>query len=165
MPSAASDITNLITDSVKKAETGTTLVNGTKEIFTGLAGQIKKVSDLVYEIAQASSEQSNGIGQINKAIQQMNQVIQQNASNSEENASASEELSAQAENTMHQVGILYTQINGVTGAKEGAEGVALGKPKRKSLSSKKVIKYTVPNVETIEPHKVLVASAPEKDSN
>ncbi len=163
--SAASDITNLITDSVKKAETGTTLVNGTKEIFTGLAGQIKKVSDLVYEIAQASSEQSNGIGQINKAIQQMNQVIQQNASNSEENSSASEELSAQAENTMHQVGILFTQINGTNGANEGTENIAHGKPKQKSLSSKKTKKYTVQNAEIVGPRRVLVASAPEKDAN
>ena len=59
--------------------------------------QVKKVTDLVNEIATASSEQTNGIEQISKAIQQMDQVVQQNAANAEETASASEELSSQAQ--------------------------------------------------------------------
>lgn len=94
---AAKDITALITDSVKKAESGTTLVKRTKEVFTEVVVQIKKVTDLVSEIATASEEQTNGIQQISKAIQQMEQVIQQNAANAEQTAAASEELSSQAQ--------------------------------------------------------------------
>lgn len=94
---AAKDITALITDSVKKAESGTTLVKRTKEVFTEVVAQIKKVTDLINEIATASEEQTNGIQQVSKAIQQMEQVIQQNAANAEETAAASEELSSQAQ--------------------------------------------------------------------
>lgn len=94
--SAAKDITSLITDSVKKAETGKDLVRKTKEVFSGVATQVKKVADLVNEIAAASDEQKNGVTQISKAIQQMDQAIQQNAANAEETAASSAELSEQA---------------------------------------------------------------------
>mgnify|MGYP001571175008 CR=1 FL=1 len=94
---AAKDITTLITDSVKKADIGTGLVKNTKEVFSGVVTQTKKVTDLVNEIATASSEQTNGIEQISKAIQQMDQVVQQNAASAEETAAASEELSSQGQ--------------------------------------------------------------------
>lgn len=94
---AAKDITALITDSVKKSETGTELVKRTREVFSNIVIQVKKVTDLVSEIATASEEQTNGIEQISKAIQQMEQVIQQNAANAEETAAASEELASQSQ--------------------------------------------------------------------
>lgn len=65
-----------------------------KEIVT----EAKKVTDLAGEIAAASQEQSDGIGQISKAVTVVDTVTQQNAANAEELASSSEELSAQAEN-------------------------------------------------------------------
>jgi methyl-accepting chemotaxis protein len=94
---AVKDITALITDSVKKAGIGTELVKNTREAFSGILTQVKKVTDLVNEIATASSEQTNGIEQISKAIQQVDQVIQQNAASAEETAAASEELSSEAQ--------------------------------------------------------------------
>jgi methyl-accepting chemotaxis protein len=66
------------------------------ESLKEIVKNVKKVTDLVNEIATASQEQSDGVGQIGKAITQMDQVIQQNAANAEETASATEELSAQA---------------------------------------------------------------------
>src|SRR5690606_11605230 len=57
----------------------------------------QKTSELVQEIAAASSEQSAGVGQINGAIEQLNQLTQQNASAAEELAATAEELSGQAE--------------------------------------------------------------------
>ncbi len=47
--------------------------------------------------ATASTEQAQGIDQVNSAMGQMDKATQQNAANAEESASASEELSAQAE--------------------------------------------------------------------
>jgi methyl-accepting chemotaxis protein len=58
---------------------------------------IRKTSDLVQEIASASSEQSSGVAQINGAMGQLNQATQQNASASEELAATAEELGSQAE--------------------------------------------------------------------
>ncbi|HHT9147356.1 MAG TPA: hypothetical protein ACFYD4_17010, partial [Candidatus Wunengus sp. YC61] len=74
---------------------------------------VKKVTDLVNEIANASQEQSEGVGQVGKAITQMDQVIQQNAANAEETAAASEELSAQAQSLLS----LVDRIAGEVGNK------------------------------------------------
>lgn len=112
---AAKDINTLITDSVKKAENGTELVKRTKEVFTTVVVQVKKVTDLVNEIATASAEQSNGIDQISKGIQQMEQVIQQNAATAEETAASSEELTAQAQ----ELNALVDKISASVGSKNG----------------------------------------------
>ncbi len=115
--SAAKDITTLITDSVKKAENGTELVKRTKDVFSSVVTQVKKVTDLVNEIATASEEQSNGIDQISKAIQQMEQVIQQNAATAEETAAASEELTSQAQ----ALNALVDKISASVGSKKDNE--------------------------------------------
>jgi methyl-accepting chemotaxis protein len=62
-----------------------------------LVPDIRKTSELVYEINAASKEQSSGADQINVSIQQLTQVIQQNAGAAEEMASTAEELAAQAD--------------------------------------------------------------------
>jgi methyl-accepting chemotaxis protein len=87
---AAQEIGNLAASSVKQAERAGTLL-------TEMVPTIRKTSDLVQEIASASSEQSSGVGQINSAMGQLNQATQQNASASEELAATAEELGSQAE--------------------------------------------------------------------
>jgi methyl-accepting chemotaxis protein len=70
------------------------------------------VKELIGEIAAASNEQAEGVGQINKAMAEMDKVVQQNASNAEESASASEELSAQAAQMKSIVGDLVIVVEG-----------------------------------------------------
>jgi methyl-accepting chemotaxis protein len=87
---AAQEIGDLASSSVTQAERAGTLL-------TEMVPTIRKTSDLVQEIASASSEQSSGVGQINGAMGQLNQATQQNASASEELAATAEELGSQAE--------------------------------------------------------------------
>jgi len=63
---------------------------------------VKKVTDIVAEIAAASREQSSGIEQVNKAVMQMDETTQQNAALVEQAAAASEAIveQAQALNTL-----------------------------------------------------------------
>ncbi len=65
--------------------------------MTEIVNSVNKVSDIVAEIAAASSEQSTGIDQINKAIAQMDEMTQQNAAMVEEAVSASKSVNEQAE--------------------------------------------------------------------
>jgi len=58
---------------------------------------IKKVSDIVAEMAAAGREQASGIEQANKAILQMDQMTQQNAALVEETAAASQSMGDQAQ--------------------------------------------------------------------
>jgi len=62
-----------------------------------ILGSVKKVNDIIAEIAAASQEQSDGIVQVNQALMQMADMTQQNASLVEEAAAASEAMGAQAE--------------------------------------------------------------------
>jgi methyl-accepting chemotaxis protein len=57
---------------------------------------VKKVSDIVAEIAAASREQSSGIEQVNKAIMQMDDMTQQNAALVEQATAASQSVADQA---------------------------------------------------------------------
>ncbi len=109
---AAKDTTALIDDCVAKAVNGVSIASKGKEALEEIVTNVKKVTDLTKEIANASVEQSSGIDQVGTAIQQMDQVTQQTAANAEEAASASEELSAQAQTTKEQVAILSAQVGG-----------------------------------------------------
>jgi len=86
---AAQEISELASGSVDKAESAGKLLDA-------IVPAIGKTSELVQEIAAASSEQSSGVGQINTAMTQLNQITQQNASSSEELAATAEEMSGQA---------------------------------------------------------------------
>ncbi len=57
---------------------------------------IKKVATIVADIANASTEQSSGIEQVNKALSQMDEVTQQNSALVEENAATAKTLEHQA---------------------------------------------------------------------
>ena len=93
---AAKEIKALITDSVIKVEDGSQLVERSGQTLQDIVGAVKKVSDIVAEIAAATREQASGIEQVNKAILQMDQATQQNAALVEETASASQAMGDQA---------------------------------------------------------------------
>ncbi len=94
---AAKETAELIEDSNKKVDRGVNDVRRTAESFKTILEGAVKVSDLVGEIAVASNEQANGIGQITTALGQVDQVTQQSTASAEETASASEEMFRQAE--------------------------------------------------------------------
>ncbi len=94
---AAKEIKGLIKVSVAKVEEGSKLVDESGEALEKILGSVKKVSDIISEIAAASQEQSDGIVQVNRALMQMDEMTQQNASLVEEAAAASEAMGAQAE--------------------------------------------------------------------
>jgi methyl-accepting chemotaxis protein len=67
-----------------------------KEIKSLIQDSVKKVADIVAEIAAASIEQSAGIEQVNKAVMQLDELTQQNAALVEEASAASQSVAEQA---------------------------------------------------------------------
>jgi len=119
---AAKETTELIEGSVKKAENGSNIANATANALEEIMAGITKVTDLVGEIASASNEQAQGIGQISEALGQIDQVTQTNTANAEESASASEELSGQAAHLKQMVGRFRLKSSGKIGSwKRSAE--------------------------------------------
>lgn len=86
---AAKEIKGLIKDSVGRVDEGSRLVNESGSTLEQIMTASKKVSDIVAEIAAASSEQSAGIEKITEAVQQMDIAVQQNSALVEETAAAS----------------------------------------------------------------------------
>jgi uncharacterized protein Yka (UPF0111/DUF47 family) len=93
---AAKEIKGLIQDSVAKVEAGTNLVNQSGHTLNEIVTSVKRVTDIVSEIAAASREQAGGVEQVNRAVTQMDQVTQGNASQTEELAGTAQGLAAQA---------------------------------------------------------------------
>ncbi|MGV6815737.1 MAG: methyl-accepting chemotaxis protein [Thiotrichales bacterium] len=112
---AAKEIKDLIEDSVKKVGTGTTLVDNTGLALDEIVVSVKRVSDIIAEIAAANQEQSIGIEQVNQAVLQMDEMTQQNASMVKEIASASEGLGNQSHRLNH-----LMQFFRVTGVSESS---------------------------------------------
>ena len=95
---AAKETAVKIDDSVNKSEQGVQLSAQVAKSFHVIQEQILHLDQLVAEIATASSEQSQGIGQVTSAVAEMDKVTQANAASAEETAAASTELSGQAKN-------------------------------------------------------------------
>jgi methyl-accepting chemotaxis protein len=93
---AAREIKSLIQDSVGKVETGAKLVDDAGTAMTGIVQAVRRVAGLMGKIDAASSEQSQGIGQVNQSIAAMDDVTQQNAALVEEAAAAAGALEEQA---------------------------------------------------------------------
>jgi methyl-accepting chemotaxis protein len=93
---AAKEIKELISDSVDKVSGGYKLVESAGATMDEIVGAVKRVTDIMGEISAASTEQSQGIEQVNSAITQMDEMTQQNAALVEEAAAAAESLQDQA---------------------------------------------------------------------
>ena len=113
---AAKEIKALIGDSVEKVGTGTKLVDEAGKTMAEIVTSVKRVTDIMSEIAAASSEQSAGIEQVNQAITQMDDVTQQNAALVEEAAAAAESLQDQAGQLVQAVSVFKLDHDGQGGA-------------------------------------------------
>jgi len=93
---AAKEIKTLIQDSVRKVDEGSNFVTQSGATLEQIVQAVKKVTDIVAEIAAASREQSAGIDQVNKAVMQLDELTQQNAALVEEATAASQTMAEQA---------------------------------------------------------------------
>jgi methyl-accepting chemotaxis protein len=93
---AAKEIKTLISDSVDKVDTGNALVAKAGVTMGEIVVAIKRVTDIMSDIAAASSEQSTGIEEVNGAVSQMDEMTQQNAALVEQAAAAAESMQEQA---------------------------------------------------------------------
>jgi len=94
---AAKEIKELIRDSVQKVEEGSTLVGQSGQTLEQIVSAVKKVSDIIAEIAASSQEQSAGIDQVNTAVAQLDEMTQQNAALVEQATAAGQSMADQSQ--------------------------------------------------------------------
>lgn len=92
---AAKEIKDLIEISVKKVAEGSQQVQRAGETMQEIVASVARVTDIMGEISAASTEQSSGIEQINRAVTQMDGVTQQNAALVEQAARSASDLHEQ----------------------------------------------------------------------
>ncbi|MEL4013610.1 methyl-accepting chemotaxis protein [Dryocola clanedunensis] len=102
---AAKEIEGLIGESVTLIDAGSRQVMQAGDTMNGLVEAVRRVTDIMLEIAAASDEQSRGIVQVGQAINEMDNVTQQNASLVEEASAAAVSLEEQAARLTAAVGI------------------------------------------------------------
>jgi methyl-accepting chemotaxis protein len=93
---AAKEIKTLIGDSVEKIGRGSKLVGQAGVTMEEVVDSVKRVTDIMSDIAAASAEQSAGIEQVNLSIIEMDGMTQQNAALVEQAAAAFQSLQDQA---------------------------------------------------------------------
>ena len=129
---AAKEIKLLIGDSVSKVDDGAKLVDQAGVTMNEIVGSVRRVSDIIGEIAAATAEQTAGIGQINGAITQMDQVTQQNAALVEQSAAASNAMHEQAGQLLQAVSVFKlaeaAEMRGEMRGEVRAAGAAQGAP-------------------------------------
>jgi len=93
---ASRQIKALIEDTVGKISAGDIMVKKSGESLEQIIRHIQDLSQVMEEIAAASSEQASGVDELNRAVAQIDTTTQQNASTVEELASTSDNLSNEA---------------------------------------------------------------------
>ena len=121
---AAKEIKGLIQDSLEKVEKGSELVNRSGATLQGIVGSVKRVTDIVGEIAAAAAEQSTGIDQVNTAMTQMDQVTQSNSAQTEQLSSTAQAFAEQSVRLLQLVGAFN-----LGDGRESSRGTAVVSPR------------------------------------
>jgi methyl-accepting chemotaxis protein len=125
---AAKDTADKIQHSIKRSERGAeanaavvhnlagveATAGKVQQGFEAIVVKITSLDEVIAEIAAASREQSQGIGEVTSAVGEIDKVSQSSAANAEENASSAEELSGQAVTLHDAVRHLQTLVKGGT---------------------------------------------------
>nr|WP_313657087.1 methyl-accepting chemotaxis protein [Achromobacter ruhlandii] len=102
---AAREVKTLIEASVSKVAEGAGQAENAGTTMQEVVASVKRVTDIMGEIAAASQEQASGIEQVNRAVSQMDEVTQQNAALVEEAAAAAGSMQDQAHALVGAVGV------------------------------------------------------------
>ena len=152
---AAKDIKDLIINSTSQVKDGVDLVNKAGESLNEIVASIKKVTDIVADIANASMEQATGLEQINKALTQMDEVTQQNSALVEENAATAKTLEHQAKSMDERVAIFRLR--------SGENAMEASEPARQAVAgTRQVATRASLAAAAVAPSRVAVAPKPKR---
>ena len=94
---SAKNITDLIKDSGKFVEYGTSLSQETSESLLKVVSSARQSAELVDQIAESAQQQAESLRQLTEGMDNISAVVQTNAATAEESASSAQELHQHAE--------------------------------------------------------------------
>jgi methyl-accepting chemotaxis protein len=101
---AARETATMVEESTNRADNAFEICQRVGQSLDLIVQGTNDVNNLLSEIAAASGEQAEGVGQINAGVTELDKVTQQNAGNSEELAAASQETAAQVASLRELIG-------------------------------------------------------------
>ena len=100
---AASNITNIVEDTVNKIEVGNISVTQSSELLSEIEKSVNEVSEVLTGIANSSIQEEDSIHQINQAVIELNNITQENSDMAQESAFSSKEVSDRTENMVEEI--------------------------------------------------------------
>ena len=94
---SAQDISELIENSMKLVQYGSSLTAETRDSITTVVSSAQKSTDLVERIAESAQYQAQSLKQLTQGMEQISEVVQTNASTAQESAQSAKELRQQAQ--------------------------------------------------------------------
>ncbi|QDC09012.1 methyl-accepting chemotaxis protein [Oceanicola sp. D3] len=94
---AAREINGLISNSVGEISNGASLVKNTGTALEGIQASVTGIVERLRSIADATSDQSRGLSEVNEAVSELERVTQQNAGMFEETTAANAMLAGSAD--------------------------------------------------------------------
>jgi methyl-accepting chemotaxis protein len=107
---AARETSDRISDSTEKSTQGAQMSEKVATNLSAIVERIRRLDEMVAEIAQASHEQSKGITQVSEAVNGIDRITQSNAALSQQSAASAEELKTQAEEVRQEVAMLMSLV-------------------------------------------------------
>ncbi|MBX9935112.1 MAG: HAMP domain-containing protein [Burkholderiaceae bacterium] len=127
---AAKEIKGLIDASVANVESGSQQVAQAGQSMTEIVEGVRRVTDLIGEITASSTEQRDGIAQVNVAITNLDQMTQQNAALVEESAAAASAMRDQAQHLAEVVSVFNVGAGATMGSRPAPAPRAAAMPTR-----------------------------------
>ena len=93
---SAQDITELIENSIRQVQYGTSLSADTTQALMAVVEGGKRSTEIIERIAESAMQQAQSLKQLTQGMEQISEVVQTNAATSEELASSARELENEA---------------------------------------------------------------------
>jgi hypothetical protein len=150
---ASRETSEKIEAAIAKTAQGVQISGRVAQNLSEIVETVRKVDDLIAEVATASGEQNQGVDQINTAVSQMEKITQNNAAGAEESAAAAEQLKAQAMSLQDAV----TELSKLVGIERLSETETSAKAKGSA--------FVEPPVRKIPSHRPVTIAAGGADSS
>ena len=153
---AAKEIKQLIGTSVDNVESGSAQVEQAGQSMQDIVHSVRRVSDLIGEITASSTEQRDGIGQVNQAVANLDQMTQQNAALVEESSAAAAAMHEQAQRLAQVVAVFNVGSGAAVAARPAARAAA---PQVKSAAPSARVQVAKPTPKPVAAAPARIASA------
>ena len=107
---SAKNITDLIVNSARLVQYGTSLSGETMTALTNVVSSSRQSAELVEHIADSAKQQAESLSQLTEGMENITAVVQTNANTAEESASSAQELHHHAERL--QAAVRHFQLRG-----------------------------------------------------